>query len=245
MDNPIDFCGLFRQKQILEDQMAARNLYARAAQKGYSFADKHDSEYEALMGEPSRQMDELLIRILDEQDRMAACGPERFRREDVFVWGGPTERWGGSMAPDTSVRGMEFFGAENAVYVYGPLDDDALELHRCCKRLICQVTRTARSGGQLESDVQCAERLSLLSRKYTNIIGGIADDLVSYLGSNYSVKDIEEVHAALKRHNEALELYGVVYAQELDNRNIPRVAACIDAVNLWLITSICLLISRC
>ena len=234
MNDTIDLCGLFMQKQNLENQMLARNLYARTAMTGYSFAAKHDAEYLALMGEPNRQMDELLIKIMDEQDRMKTTGPEKFRREDVFVWGGPTPLWGGSMEPDTSIRGMEYFGAENAVYVYGPLDEEALKLHKCCKRLICQATSTARSGGQQESDVQCAERLSQLSLKYTNIIGGIADDLVSYLGKNYSVKDIQKVHTAIKKHNQALDLYGVVYARELDNVNIPRVADCIDAVNLWI-----------
>ena len=70
--------------------------------------------------------------------------------------------------------------------------------------------------------------------KYPNIIGGIADDLVIYLGYNYSVKDVQAIRAALKKHNDKLDLYGVVYARELDHENIPRVAPCLDAVNLWL-----------
>ena len=82
--------------------------------------------------------------------------------------------------------------------------------------------------------MECAEKLSLLSLKYPNIIGGIADDLVIYLGRNYSLKDIRAIREALKKHNDKLDLYGVVYARELDHENVPRVASCLDAVNLWL-----------
>ena len=232
--NTIDPVSLFARKKALQEQMLARNLYARASLKGYSFASRPDPEYQALMSEPSRQMDELLLSIMDEQDRMRKAGPEKFRREDVFAWGGPTKLWGGSSEPDSAVRGMDYFGAENAVYVYGALNEETLEIHQNCKKLICQVTRTARSCEQPESDAECAEKLSLLSLKYPNIIGGIADDLVIYLGRNYSVRDIMTTREALKKHNEKLDLYGVVYARELDHENIPRVAACLDAVNLWL-----------
>lgn len=229
----IDLVKLFARKNALADQMLARNRYARAALQGYAFAALPDAEYLELMSEPSREMDELLLDIMDEQERILKPGPEKFQREDVFVWGGPTPLWGGTMDADTAVRGMEYFGAENAVYVYGALNEDTLELHKNCKKLICQVTRTARSGEQLESDVECAEKLSRLSLQYPNIIGGIADDLVIYLGRNYSVKDIQAIREALKKHNAKLDLYGVVYARELDHENIPRVAACLDAVNLW------------
>ena len=230
----VDIVQLFARKTALQEQMIARNLYARAALKGYAFAALPDPGYRKLMDGPSREMDELILKILDEQDRMEKPGPENFRREDVFVWGGPTPLWGGSMKTDTAVRGMEYFGAENAVYVYGALNEETLQIHANCKKLICQVTRTARSGVQTESDAECAEKLSLLSLKYPNIIGGIADDLVIYLGRNYSVKDIMTIRESLKKHNDKLDLYGVVYARELDHENIPLVAACLDAVNLWL-----------
>lgn len=249
-EKDVDLVQLFARKTALHGEMIARNEYARAALKGYSFAAVPDPEYRKLMNGPSREMDELILQILEEQKRMQKPGPEKFRREDVFVWGGPTPLWGGSMKPDAAVRGMEFFGAENVVYVYGALNEETLDLHRNCKKLICQVTRTARSCEQLESDAESAERLSLLSLKYPNIIGGIADDLVIYLGRNYSVKDIHVIRESLKKHNDKLDLYGVVYARELDHENIPRVAACLDAVNLWLdrksdITEFDLIIEKC
>lgn len=231
----VDLVKLFAKKNALHEQMIARNRYARAAMEGYAFAAPPIPEYLDLMSGSDQQMEELVLAIMDEQDRQRQQrGPEKFQREDVFIWGGPTPLWGGTMDPDTAVRGMKYFGAENAVYVYGALNEETLALHQDCKKLICQVTKTARSGGQLESDAECAERLSLLSLKYPNIIGGIADDLVVYLGRNYSLKDIMKTREALKKHNDKLDLYGVVYAHELDHENIPRLAPCLDAVNLWL-----------
>lgn len=230
----VDLVKLFAQKKNLQEQMIMRNRYARAEIKGYAFAAPPCQEYLDLMSESDQQMEELVLKIMDEQDRLQYQGPEKFRKEDIFVWGGPTTLWGGTMEPDIAVKGMKYFGAENAVYVYGALNEETLELHKDCKQLICQVTRTARSCEQLETDAECAERLSLLSLKYPNIIGGIADDLVIYLGQNYSIKDIKLIRESLKKHNDRLDLYGVVYAHELDHENIPRVAACLDAVNLWL-----------
>ncbi|MBR2438924.1 MAG: hypothetical protein IKB25_01915 [Lentisphaeria bacterium] len=229
-----DLCQLFGLKNYLQEQIIARNRYARTDVEGYAFAAKPVPEYVELMEESSRQMDDLLLQIMDEQDKSLQSGPEKFLKQDVFVWGGPTQLWGGTMDPDCAVRGMEFFGAENAVYVYGSLNEENLDLHKNCKKLIFQITRTARSGEQLETDAECAEKLSLLSLKYPNIIGGIADDLVIYLGRKYSVADVREIRESLKKHNKALDFYGVVYARELDHENIPYIAPCLDAVNLWL-----------
>ena len=229
----IDFARLFDRKAALREELIARLRSIKATVPDYAFASRPVPGQLAVMGEASAQMDELLLQILDEQDRIRKTGPEKFRREDVFVWGGPTTHWGGTMDPDTAVRGMEYFGAENAVYVYGPLNEEALELHRNCKKLICQVTRTARSSEQPESDAECAEKLSRLSLKYPNIVGGIADDLVIYLGRNYSIRDIMSIRDSLKKHNDRLDFCGVVYAGDLDHPNMPRVAACLDVVNLW------------
>ena len=230
----MDLGQLFDRKAALREVLIARSRYTKATVPDYAFASRPVPGQLAVMGETSAKMDELLLKILDEQDRQRKPGPERSRREDVFIWGGPTSRWSGSMAPDTAVRGMEYFGAENAVYVYGPLNEEALELHRNCRKLICQVTRTARSCEQPESDAECAEKLSRLSLKYPNIIGGIADDLVIYLGRNYSIRDIMAIRDSLKKHNDRLDFCGVVYAGELDYPNMPRVAACLDVINLWL-----------
>ena len=246
----VDLVKLFFEKDRLHDQMCARNQYARRGIKGYSYAAIPCPEYLALMEEPNKRMNELILQILDEQDRLETKGPEKFRKEDVFVWGGPTNEWSGCMDPDTSIKGMKYFGAENVVYVYGALNEETVAMHRECKKLVCQLSRTSRSVEQVESDAECAEKLSLLSLKYPNIIGGIADDLVLCLGYNYSVKDIQLIRESLKKHNDKLDLYGVVYARELDHVNIPQVAACLDVVNLWIdrkcdLTEFDMIIEKC
>ena len=43
---------------------------------------------------------------------------EPLNSENVWLWGGPTPEWGGSMQPDTLVRNAAYFNAENGVYVY-------------------------------------------------------------------------------------------------------------------------------
>ena len=134
-----DLCQLFGLKNYLQEQIIARNRYARTDVEGYAFAAKPVPEYVELMEESSRQMDDLLLQIMDEQDKSLQSGPEKFLKQDVFVWGGPTQLWGGTMDPDCAVRGMEFFGAENAVYVYGSLNEENLDLHKNCKKLIFQI----------------------------------------------------------------------------------------------------------
>ena len=40
-------------------------------------------------------------------------------KDKVWLWGGPTPEWGGSMQPDTLVSNARYFDIENGVYVYG------------------------------------------------------------------------------------------------------------------------------
>ena len=67
--------------------------------------------------------------------------------DNLWVWGGPTPYWGGSMADDTLVRGAQFFDAKNVVYVYGPTNDKMLQLHSGFKRMLCQVNSQCRTPG--------------------------------------------------------------------------------------------------
>lgn len=225
---------LIQQKNYLNDKTKILSQYARLTLKEYSYAAYPLKAYRDLVDEPSRELDQVLLRIFEKQDG----GQEpatRFRPENVFVWGGPTPLWGGSMEPDASVRGAEYFGFDNVVYVYGAINEEAMELHRNCKRLICQVSATSRTqGAQNETDEECAEKLSRLSLKYPNIQGGIVDDLIASFGHRYSLSDVKKLQNALKKHNPALELSVVIYARELDNPNLMAIAAEIDVVNLWL-----------
>ena len=203
--------------------------------KIYPYNDKFASpEYLGLVKETNDES-EAMLKNYFEQD-LKRKGPEHFSRENVFVWGGPTRQWGGSMEKDTSIKAKEFFGLDNVMYVYGPLNKEMLELHQGCKKLICHLGRNCRTeGAAMKSDVEEAEFLSKMSLEYPNIIGGVMDDMIQNLGENYSHKEYRAIHEALHKHNPALELYGVAYSWELEKmpETVKTVSDCIDHVILW------------
>lgn len=170
--------------------------------------------------------------------------PDRhFRPDEVWVWGGPTPQWGGSLAPDTLVRGAAYFSAVNGVYVYGPVNAEMLAVHAGFQRLFCQVTRICRApGAQPESDEENAARLGHLSRQFPNLVGGIIDDMagIGRVPGNPVVQPekLQAVRAALLQENPALQLFGVVYRHEIrpdtpGRMDFSRVAPLLDGVFLW------------
>ena len=157
-------------------------------------------------------------------------------RDKVWLWGGPTPEWGGSMQPDTLVSNARYFNAENGVYVYGATSDQMLKIHADMKQLLCMVSSTCRAPGQQpETDAECAENLSRLSLKYPNIKGGMMDDMTS--GSKTitreKIEQVAAISANLKKHNPALELFGVVYQHELAEKDFTPLLPYLDGVNLW------------
>ena len=110
---------------------------------------------------------------------LLAAAPEFDRgipisNEKLWLWGGPTPEWGGSMQPDTLVQTAQYFNTQNGVYVYGRTSEEMIALHAGMKNLLAMVTSTCRAPGQQpETDAECAEKLSRLSLKYPNIRGGI------------------------------------------------------------------------
>ena len=192
------------------------------------------SEYQKAIAPAARAINESLLQTFAFQEK---GGPPHFSRENVWVWGGPTPNWGGSMEPDTALKGAEYFGAENVVYVYGPTDEDSIRLHRGCKKLLCQLSSINRSpGAQMESDTENAENLSRLSLKYNNIKGGLIDDLILSMGVRICRNELNKIYDNLKKHNPELRMYSVVYALDLDTGldRIKLAAPFIDCVNLWI-----------
>ncbi len=164
------------------------------------------------------------------------CGPEHFSRENVFVWGGPTPSWGGSMAKDASLKAKKYFDVDNVMYVYGPINDEMLSIHRSCGKVICHLGRNCRTAGAaMASDPEEAEMLSRMSLKYPNVVGGVVDDMSGNYGFNYSQREYRAIYESLHKHNPKLELYGVVYSWELDgkSREVRAIADFIDHVILW------------
>jgi len=181
---------------------------------------------------PNEELDLVLLNIFKEQD--ALSGPAHFNRENTWCWGGPTPRWGGTLDPETSVKGARWFDFDNVVYLHGPVNDHAMKIHSHCKKLICALSGIGRtSGAQPESDTETAENLSRLSLTYKNIKGGIIDDLIQNYGRQYSYRDIENIYNSLKKYNKDLDLYAVVYARELDLPSTKALAPLVDCVNLW------------
>ncbi len=156
--------------------------------------------------------------------------------DDLWLWGGPTPEWGGSMDPDTLTKTASYFGARNGVYVYGPVNEEMIARHAAMKRLLVMVNKECRAPGQQpESNEECAENLSRLSLKYPNIVGGIMDDMTSHATtiSPEKLAEVAGVSAGLKKHNPALELYGVVYREELGVKDFSPLLPYLDGVNFW------------
>ncbi|MBO4511873.1 MAG: hypothetical protein J5746_03830 [Victivallales bacterium] len=205
---------------------------AGKAYKYSKFGQPVPAEIEEQCRENNRLLEKLVFEIQRELDKP---GSAHFSRENTWLWGGPTPYWGGSTKPDCAMDGARWFGFQNVVYVYGPVDEDAIALHSSARRLLCQLSEVSRSpGASRGTDAETAERLSKLSLQYQNIEGGIIDDLVGHYGRDLSLEGIAEIRNALKSHNDRLKLYSVVYASELESPKIKEIEPYVDAVNLWL-----------
>ena len=156
-------------------------------------------------------------------------------RKEFVVWGGPTPYWGGTMAEDTLVKGADYFGARNVVYVYGPTDEKMLSLHGKYKRMLCQINSNCRTPGAQgnASDEENAEALSKLSLQFPNIVGAMCDDVTSNYLKIILPEAFQSRYQALKKYNPALKMYGVIYASELDCKDFSFIQPYMDVINLW------------
>ncbi len=169
-------------------------------------------------------------------DGMPTPDPRKLRKltkDEVWIWGGPTPSWGGSTDKDTLVRATDSLGADQVVYVYGPVNAEMLALHQKYRRALCQITNICRSPeAQPESDMEASENLSRLSLQFPNFVGGIIDDLSPNMYKSLTVDHVKEVYLSLKKHNSDLNLYGVTYTRDLDKDFTPFLPY-VDVVNLW------------
>ena len=102
--------------------------------KIYPYWDKFATpEYHRLLRKTNAAADAMLEGYFKYD--LSLKGPEHFTRENVFVWGGPTPSWGGSMDKDASLKAQAFFDLDNVMYVYGPLNREMMDLHKNCKKL--------------------------------------------------------------------------------------------------------------
>lgn len=162
--------------------------------------------------------------------RLPKLGPD-----NLWIWGGPTPYWGGSLSDDTLIRGAEYFGIRNAFYMYGPTTEKMIALHGGFDNLLCQVNTLCRSGDQIGTmtDVEMAELVSRFSLKYPNIRGAICDDATTHQ-KTIDPEPFRRRFEALKKHNAALKMYGVAYAHELGSgKDFSCILPYTDGVNLW------------
>ena len=186
--------------------------------------------------EPERsQFSAVVDEILADQPKTDTSKFRKLDDSNLWVWGGPTPHWGGSMADDTLVRGAKYFDAKNAVYVYGPTSDRMMQLHSGFERLLCQVNgqcRTPGAQGDMD-DERNAEELSRLSLKYPNIVGAMCDDVAMHFRRVVLPEAFEARYRALKKYNDKLKMYGVIYVHELAEKDFSLIHPYLDTVNLW------------
>lgn len=231
---------LYERSKILREIL--RNATGETAAPGYWMrCATADATRTPLLEELCRQihaeLDSFSEAVRSEIEKRPQWEPGAPLSSDkVWLWGGPTPEWGGSMQPDTLVSNARYFNIENGVYVYGATSEEMIQRHAAMKQLLCMVSSTCRAPGQQpETDAECAEKLSRLSLKYPNIRGGMMDDMTngSTTISKEKVEQIRTISTNLKKHNPALELYGVIYQHELAEKDFTEIVPYLDGVNLW------------
>jgi hypothetical protein len=209
--------------------------------------------WSGLIEPENSELDKVLYEYLAKLPKVPAEKMAKLTGDNLWVWGGPTPYWGGSMADDTLVRGADYFKADNVVYVYGPTDDKMMNMHSKYKRMLCQINSQCRTPGAQDefydadrgadklrtpeekyfADAANAEYLSKLSLKYPNIVGAMCDDVSTYFDKIVLPDAFEARYKGLKKYNDKLRMYGVIYVHELGKKDYSLVQPYLDVVNLW------------
>ena len=244
------------EEQRRKLDMAAERLLAkvRAARKQYGvelgatgaprpagyheddpLLSKMDTRWLQAIEPENSALDALFREMLASAPKPDTAGLPKLGADDLWVWGGPTPYWGGTMADDTLVRGADYFGARNVVYVYGPTSEKMLGLHAKYHKMLCQINSNCRTPGAQAgaTDEENAEQLSRLSLKFPNIVGAMCDDISVQYRKIVLPEPFAALSRGLKKHNPALKLYGVIYAHELGVKDFSLILPYLDTVNLW------------
>jgi len=159
--------------------------------------------------------------------------------EHVWVWDGPSIDF--PMGPSIMGlgEGTRYFHARNVMYLFADNTEFALTKLKDFKKVVCDITKWKYVGTPISEGGRYtflpskdeALKLSKLSLRYRNIVGGIMDDLGP--GTRTDSEALKETYQALKRHNQSLELYAVIYTYEFDRSIIEEYLPYIDIVNIW------------
>lgn len=160
---------------------------------------------------------------------------KKLTQDNLWIWGGPTPYWGGSLSDDTLIRGAAYFDIQNAFYVYGPTSEKMISIHSGFRNLLCQVNSLCRAEDQLQkmTDVEMAGLVGRLSLKYRNVKGAICDDATQY-DEKLDAEPFRKRYEALKKYNPELKMYLVVYAHEMKpEKDFSVILPYVDGINFW------------
>jgi len=150
----------------------------------------------------------------------------------IWVWGGPTKSWGGSMEKDALAKGADYFQVASVLYVYGPHTDEMLATLSAFDKVVCQIGSNCRNPGAQSGDsVHEAEQLSLLSLRHPNIVGAVIDDFDTG-GEVFTPEKLATIRKALRLHNPKLLLHVVTYTQ-IDHSRFKPLVPFLDVVTVW------------
>jgi len=141
--------------------------------------------------------------------------------------------------------GARYFGLKRCHFLYHPTTDLALQQMKDMDEVVPDVSkwlhRDAGRGGSesygepgIERVCAEAELIGKFSLTYPNITGGVHDDMLGLLRrAGFGAERYGEVVHALKRHNDKLKLWCVLYAKELDPKRWEGMQEHVDVLNLW------------
>lgn len=150
----------------------------------------------------------------------------------IWVWGGPTESWGGSMEKEGLAKGAAYFQVKNVLYVYGPHTDEMLATLCAFDKVVCQIGSNCRNPGAQNGDsAHEAQQLSLLSLRHPNIVGAVIDDFDTG-GEVFTPAKLAAIRSALRLHNPNLLLHVVTYSQK-EHAQLKPLVPFLDVVTVW------------
>jgi len=146
-------------------------------------------------------------------------------------------------------EGARYFGLKRACFMFHRTNEVALQKLRSLDQVVCDITKwefremrseegrvgfTHSLSGDPSVTLSEAENLSRLSRDFPNVAGAIIDDFGGLIKNRgYSPQRLAQIHSALKRDNDNLNLWTVVYAHELDPQFWAPYLPHLDVANLW------------
>ena len=210
-----------KKKEIRKRRTVLRSATAAPRPPGYVEDDPlitpFDMEWVGEIEPENSAFNEVILKVLASAPKLDTTGFVKLGGDNLWVWGGPTPAWGGTMAEDTLIRGADYFNAENVVYVYGPTTEKMLGIHSKYKRMICQINTNCRTRVEdvpYASDEENAEYLSRLSLKYPNITGAMCDDVMIDYDKVILPEKFEARARALKKYNPELKMWCVAYEHD-------------------------------